>query len=262
MLSPTFFTFDLFSKNLEATFSIHVYLPPNFNINHDYPLLLLNDGQDLEAMDMKTILTDVFRHQICKPFVLAGIEAIDRLQTYGVAGIPDFKGRGGKAIEYSNFVVNEALPAILKVSGLIQFSEKAVGGFSLGGLSAFDLAWVQPETFSKVMVCSGAFWWRSKDLKEGYSDADRIMHQKVLNTLVKPNLKIWLQSGTLDEKEDRNHNGIIDSIEDMRDLVQALKQKGFKENEDLFFKEMIGGKHSLETYGIVFPYFVHWAFGE
>jgi enterochelin esterase-like enzyme len=225
-------------------------------------LLILNDGQDLEAMEMKTILCDLYKHRLVKPFVLAGIEAVNRLDTYGVAGMPDFKGRGSLASEYSNFVIKEVLPGILKVCGSAQFSETAIAGFSLGGLSAFDMAWVQPEIFSKVMVCSGAFWWRSKDLKEGYSDADRIMHQKVLQTAVKPNLKIWLQCGTLDEKEDRNHNGIIDSIDDMRDLVQALKQKGFKENEDLFSKEMIGGKHSLETYGIVFPYFVNWAFGN
>jgi len=261
MYSPTVFTFEIPAFEEKVPYKIHVYLPPNFVVTNSYPLLVLNDGQDLESMEIKTLLTDIFRNQICQPFVLAGIEAVDRLNTYGVAGMPDFKGRGNNAAAYSNFLINEALPAILKVCGLTQFSETAIGGFSLGGLSAFDMAWVQPETFSKVMVCSGAFWWRSKDLKDNYTDADRIMHKKIIETPAKPNLKIWLQCGTLDEKEDRNHNGIIDSIDDMRDLVQALKQKGFIENEDLFSKEMIGGKHSLETYGIVFPYFVNWAFG-
>ncbi len=260
MFNPTILTFELVSKSLLSTYKIHIYLPPQFDAKLSYPLMLLNDGQDLEAMDMKTILTDIYKHQLSKPFILAGIEAQNRLQTYGVAGCLDFKGRGSLATEYTDFVIKDVLPSILKVCGLTKFSERVIGGFSLGGLSAFDMAWVQPETFSKVMVCSGAFWWRKKELNEGYTDADRIMHNKVLETPHKPPLKIWLQCGTLDEKEDRNLNGIIDSIDDMRDLVKTLQEKGFKENVDLFSKEMIGGKHSLETYGIVFPYFVHWAF--
>ncbi len=247
---------------VEKPYFLKVFLPPHFSTAQNYPLLLLNDGQDFEAMQMSTILKDIYRHQLCKPFILVGIEAVNRLQTYGVSGSLDYKGRGAKAKEYAAFLVQQVIPELKSSLGLTQFSEIAIGGFSLGGLSAFDIAWDQPETFSKVMVCSGSFWWRSKDLKEGYTDADRIMHHKVRNTLHKPDVKLWLQCGTLDEKEDRNANGIIDSVDDMLDLVQELKQKGFEPNKDLVFNEVIGGKHNLETYGIVFPYFIHWAFGK
>jgi iron(III)-enterobactin esterase len=262
MMSLSTQEIELKADFVDKPYLLKVFLPPDFTRNQSYPLLLLNDGQDFETMQMSTILKDIYRHQLCKPFILVGIEAIDRLQTYGVSGILDYKGRGAKAEVYSSFLVKQVIPSVKSSLGSTQFSEISIGGFSLGGLSAFDIAWGQPETFSKVMVCSGSFWWRTKDLKDGYTDADRIMHQKVRNTANKPSLKIWLQCGTLDEKEDRNQNGIIDSVDDMLDLVQELKLKGFQPQHDLFYNEVIGGKHNLETYGIVLPYFIHWAFGK
>jgi len=41
-----------------------------------------------------------------------------------------------------------------------------------------------------------------------------------------PGLKFFFECGTADETEDRNGNGIIDSIDDTKDLISALINKG------------------------------------
>ncbi len=40
-------------------------------------------------------------------------------------------------------------------------------------------------------------------------------------------MKFFFECGTLDEAGDRNNNGIIDSIDDTKDLISALVDKGY-----------------------------------
>ena len=255
-------TIDVKSKALSRTLQADLILPAQLDKSKSYPLLILNDGQDMQPMHMKHLLEQVWEKKISKPFILLAPYAKARLEKYGVANNPDFKGRGNRAADYTTFIVEEMLPYLKTHLNIDNFSYHVIGGFSLGGLSAFDIAWNNPNIFKKVGVCSGSFWWRSKDLNKGYTDADRIMHSVVKNTNVKPDLKVWLQCGSLDETADRNNNGIIDSIDDTLDLIKELEAVGFRKNRDLFYNEVIGGKHTLETYAIVLPYFFQWAFNE
>ena len=99
-------------------------------------------------------------------------------------------------------------------------------------------------------------------MTNGYTDADRIMHTIVKNTVAKPDLKIWLQTGTKDETSDRNKNGIIDSVDDTIDLIQELENKGFSRPQDIGYVEMVGGNHNTETWAKAMPKFLLWAFGR
>ncbi|MBK7651960.1 MAG: hypothetical protein IPJ20_16240 [Flammeovirgaceae bacterium] len=60
-------------------------------------------------------------------------------------------------------------------------NQRAIAGFSLGGLSAFDIAWHHADYFGKVGAFSGSFWWRKRDAKSRFysENYDRIMHQQV-----------------------------------------------------------------------------------
>jgi len=255
-------TVKLHSKHLNAEIYVDIFLPPDFHAGKSYPLFIMNDGQDMAGMEMGRIVNDIWRHDVCEHFVLAAVHAFYRMDTYGIIGHPDYKGRGKLAKKYSRFLISECIPFIRKELVIKKFTERIIGGFSLGGLSAFDIAWNNPKEFSKVMAASPSFWYRSRDISENYTDNDRIMHRIVRETKEKPDIKIWLQAGTLDEASDRNQNGIIDSVDDMLDLAKELKNKGFEKGKDLFHHEVIGGKHTLETYGIIIPYFVNWAFGK
>lgn len=250
------------STALNRLVNADLMMPRGYDKKKTYPLLILNDGQDMIPMKMKHILDEVWSKNVSNPFILVAPHTNNRLHEYGVSNHPDFKHRGDLASDYSAFITDELLDQLKHQLAIKKFDEIAIGGFSLGGLSAFDIAWNNPEIFSKVGVFSGSFWWRKKDLKNGYTDADRIMHEVVRNKESKPDLKIWLQCGTLDETADRNSNGIIDSIDDTLDLIKELENKGFEKSKNLFYNEVIGGRHTLETYSLFLPYFFNWAFGN
>jgi iron(III)-enterobactin esterase len=238
-----------------------LFVPEEMDSCIFYPLLIVNDGQDMQALQMSLLLEQVWNKNVSRPFIMVALHAQKRAEEYGIANHLDFKNRGKLTQAYSTFIAYELIPQIKQNLSVERFEEISIAGFSLGGLSAFDIAWNHADIFSKVGVFSGSFWWRKKDLNQGYTDEDRIMHQVIKGTSAKPNLKIWLQCGTLDETLDRNNNGIIDSIDDALDIVKELEAKGFEKGKDLSYNEVIGGRHTLETYGITFPYFLNWAFG-
>lgn len=236
-------------------------MPQNLLGNELVHLLLVNDGQDLAQMNMDAHLKTLYAKRLIEPVIAVGIEAgEERLQEYGVAHQPDFKQRGSKAHLYADFVLQELLPFLHKEIGRPINGKKAFAGFSLGGLTAFDLAWNHSDIFDVVGVFSGSFWWRKKDLGDGYTDNDRILHQMITNTPAKPGLKFWLMTGTEDEKADRNHNFIIDSIDDTIDVIKELTKKGYQRPNDIFYYEMVGGKHEVATWAKAFPKFLEWAF--
>lgn len=240
-----------------------MYTPENLLGNEIVNLLLVNDGQDLAQMELEKSFISLYEKWKIEPVITVGIKAgEERVLEYGVAGRPDFKQRGRKAGLYSSFVMEELLPFVELQSKTKLNGKKAFAGFSLGGLTAFDICWNNSDVFDVVGVFSGSFWWRKKDLSEGYTDDDRILHEMVKQDANKPELKFWLMTGTDDETADRNQNFIIDSIDDTIDVVKELLYKGYRRPEDIFYYEMVGGKHDVPTWGLAFPKFLEWAFGK
>ncbi|WP_199119620.1 esterase family protein [Pedobacter sp. ASV28] len=251
------------SKYLEREVELEIYLPENLLGNEYVNLLLVNDGQDLAEMGMEEILDSLYEKWKIDPVVVVGIKAgKDRLLEYGIAGEPDFKQRGSKAELYAGFIVHELLPFVKSEIPVKIKGKTAFAGFSLGGLTAFDIAWKHDGIFDMVGVFSGSFWWRKRDLSDGYTDNDRILHEMIRKTKGKPSLKFWLMTGTEDEKADRNQNFIIDSIDDTIDVVKELLKKTYSRPDDIFYYEMVGGKHDVPTWTKAMPKFLIWAFGK
>jgi enterochelin esterase-like enzyme len=251
------------SKLLQREVTCTLLMPDEGDVAEPLSLLLLNDGQELENLQLKQTLEQLYSTNRIRPILIAAIHAgDDRLQEYGVAGQPDFKKRGAKADIYTQFIINELLPQITAQTGIDTFETTAYAGFSLGGLSAFDIAWNNSDVFNKVGVFSGSFWWRSKDLVKGYTDNDRIIHSVIKSTKDKPNLKFWLQTGTKDETTDSNKNGIIDAIDDTIDLIKELEDKGYSRPADIQYIEVVGGTHDTATWGKAMGKFLVWAYGN
>ncbi|MBV9960768.1 MAG: esterase [Parafilimonas sp.] len=251
------------SKFLERDVILDAYLPIRVAHPEQMSLLLINDGQDLPKMPFEEILDDLLMKEKIEPVLCAGIYCgPDRKMEYGVAGEPDYKGRGAKAANYTNFIFNELLPQIHEMYNVPSFKEKSFAGFSLGGLSALDIVWNHPEEFANVGVFSGSLWWRSKGYREGYDDnQDRIMHRQIKNGGFYPWLKFFFECGILDEKADRNNNGVIDAIDDTLDLIKELKKKGYND-ASIKYTELADGKHDVPTWAKAFPEFLKWCWGK
>ena len=261
---------SLYSVPLKRTVRLDVVLPPAYtasNLAEPLPVLYLNDGQDLPRLRMTAVLDSLYQQQAIRPFVLVAIHAGDRIHEYGTGATADYMGRGSKAGLYTDFVLTELMPYISRHYRVSQKpQDTAFAGFSLGGLSAFDIVFHHPDRFSKAGVFSGSFWWRSKSAEAGYRDeTDRIMHDLVRKGWYHPNQMFWFEAGTDDETSDRNNNGIIDAIDDTTDLIDELVKKGYQrqthnQSADIRYVEVSGGQHNQETWSAVMPDFLTWVF--
>ena len=184
------------------------------------------------------------------------------MQEYGTLRTADYKNRGSKAKAYADFVIGQLLPWLHQnFRSRTEAADTSIAGFSLGGLSAFDLAWHYPQHFAKVGVFSGALWWRSEPFQENDPDADRIIHDEVAQSTKRPGLRFWFQTGTLDEESDRNNTGIIDAIDDTLDLIRLLKGVGY-EDKAIRYVEIEGGHHHTDTWADILPDFFEWGYGK
>lgn len=228
-----------------------------------FPVLLMNDGQDYQAIKLEKTLVEAFTNTCIKPFCYVGISCNDnRICEYGTSSTPDFKNRGNKAANYSKFIIEEFIPFL---KSAFRLSKKPADwvfcGMSLGGVSAFDIMYNHPTHFNKVGVFSGSFWWRKKEYVKGDKmDRSRIVLDLIKNRGYVTGQKFWFQCGTADETADRNHNGVIDTIDDTMDVIKELKGKGYSYPGDITYLEIDGGKHDLPTWGNAFSAFLKLAF--
>nr|WP_294994021.1 alpha/beta hydrolase-fold protein [uncultured Sediminibacterium sp.] len=253
---------SLFSEYLERDVVFDIYLPLQIQPQEQLSLLLINDGQDLPKMPFDEILDKLIDEKQIEPLICVAIHCgPDRKMEYGTAYAADYKGRGAKAGLYTKFIFDELLPFIRKSYQIPSFKDKSYAGFSLGALSAMDIVWNHPSEFNRVGIFSGSLWWRRKGYDDGYEDEkDRLMHLQIRKGGFYPWLRTFIQCGLLDEAEDRNNNGVIDSIDDALDLIVELKAKGYTD-EHIHYLELEDGKHDVPTWAKAFPSFLMWGWG-
>jgi enterochelin esterase-like enzyme len=255
---------NFYSEYLARQVKVNIYLPPNYHSaqTYRYPVVIFNDGQDMEQIRMAETLHALYGRGLLQPIIVAAIHAGDRMHEYGIIHTPDYKGRGSKAGAYAQFIVEELVPFLhTNYRCLTSSRYTAFAGFSLGGLSAMDIVWHFPHIFSKVGVFSGSFWWRYKPFTEKDPDGGRIMHEAILFGGKREGLRFWFQTGTHDEASDRNNNGVIDAIDDTLDIMRALKSVGYSD-ADMHYLEIVGGEHNPRTWSVAMPDFLVWAFGK
>ncbi len=254
-----FFSANLTSTHLKRKVQVDVYVLSDWKnrfIHWPYRCLLINDGQDLRQMKFYSQVEQLFHLGKIQPMIIIGIHAANRLQEYGTINRPDYLGRGGKAKKYALFITKELFPFLRKNYSISnRIGGHSIAGFSLGGLSAFDLSWHYPELFGQTGVFSGSLWWRSSPFHEDDPDGDLIVQNYVKRSKKIPQQRYWFQAGTNDEESDRNGNGIIDAIDDTQLLMRTLREKGFT---DMHYHEVEGGTHDPQTWGRVMPNFLQW----
>ncbi len=253
---------NLYSRHLQRNVKLHILHTPPPSDRTLYNLLILNDGQNMDSLRVKETMDSLYKAGKILPLVIIGVEAGDRMKEFGVTDKPDYLGRGNKAGFYDAFIINELYPYAKKNSGVRKFQTVVIAGCSLGGLSAFDIAWNHPDKISKVGVLSGSFWWRDKASEDSsYSDEkNRILFSKLKASRKKPGLQYWFYAGAAEEKGDRDHDGIIDVIDDTKDIISLLEKKNIVPADGIVYTESPTGVHNYSSWSSVFPQFLVWAF--
>jgi enterochelin esterase-like enzyme len=250
------------SRALGETRTIDVFLPRDYarDSTTHYPVLYANDGQDMPAVDLAGILDSLERTGAMTPVLVVAIHATERVQDYGTAGIRNAQGLGGRAERYQRFLLTELMPAIdARYRTRAGPASTALMGWSLGGLSAFDLGWRHADRFGTLGVFSGSFWWRTDDSSPAAKQASRIMHRRVRETIGRPALRFWFETGLEDESDDRDGDGVIDAVQDTEELIAELGRKGYRRGTDMVHLT-VEGKHDLPTWKRLLPEFLTWAY--
>ncbi len=251
---------SVYSAHLNKQLQTDIYTPEGLNAHDKAHLLLINDGQNMDEVNITGILGKLFASGRLKPLIVAAIHTdADRKKDYGIAYIPSYAGLGNKAAAYNQFIIEELLPLILQKNTGIVSNELGFAGFSLGGLSALDIVWNNRNRFKFAGAFSASLWWRSvnSDQPDYDDDKHRIMIQVIRNSIYYAGTRFFFQCGNMDETADRNNNGIIDSIDDTLDTIKALKDKGYTHPYDIYYYEMPEGRHDMYTWSQAIPVFLN-----
>ena len=254
----------VYSKHLDNQRDIQVFLPPSYHDGHEssYKSLYINDGQDMEALGLRETLARLYQRDQIDPLIVVAVPTnADRLQEYGTAVAPNAQNLGTKAPEYAQFIIKELVPFVrTKFAVSDRGKDTAVLGASLGGLSAFDLAWNFPDQFGTLGVFSGSFWWRAAANETQITPRKLIAHEMVKKGEYYPGRRAWFEAGTYDERSDRDNNGVIDAIQDTLELIDALEGLGYRCGVEIEYVEVVNGRHDWPTWAEVLPDFLQWAF--
>ena len=243
--------------------TVDVQLPPGYDASARtrYPALYLDDGQDFEAVRVRETLETLYRERAIAPFILVAIHMPrDRMGAYGLANrtasivSPTKYGPvGANAFVYSEWVVHTLVPFVDAHWRTRRDAEaRSVLGWSLGGIHAFSLGFNYPETFGRVGAFSPSFW-----LPDG--DQGRIVQRLVADGAPRDGLRAYLAVGTAEETDDRDGDGVIDVLDDARDLAAQLDALGDNTVEVV---ELEGGQHRQPSWAAMLPGFLRWAFAR
>jgi len=255
---------QIYSRHLQRQVKLTIISTPMPADKTELNLLILNDGQEIGQFGVKDIIDSLYKKKLINPVLVVGVHAGDRMKEFGVGDQPDYLKRGDKAADYDEFINDELFAYAKKNATVRKFKSVVIAGCSQGGLSAFDIAWTHAAKIDKVGVFSGSFWWRDKDDKAAdYSDdKNRIMLSKISASRKKPALKYWFYAGDKEEEADRDKDGIIDVVDDTKDLAALIRNKNICLPEDIRFVEDPDGKHDYDAWRKQLPAFLIWAFGR
>lgn len=215
-----------------------VYLPPGYDDDEsrEFPLLILNDGQNLfdpetsfipgrtwrvaESADTAIAAGEV------EPLVIAGVANAGERRLAEYTPSRDWKMGGGEAGRYGDLVTRDLLPFLRSRYRLRGGAEATgIGGSSLGGLVSLWMGLRCPGIFGKLAVLSPSVWWNHRYIISYVNEAARELARRP---------RIWLDVG---DAEGRRTLGDADA------LNARLRAHGWKEDHDLHFERVAGGTH-------------------
>lgn len=271
---------------------VRVYLPPGYAYGEQrYPVLYVNDGQDMEAVALVATLNNLYADDKILPIIvvavdvppdrMAGYGFFDRLRQRAIVAPTKYGDVGADAWRYAEWLTSVLVPRI-DASYRTQSDAKgrALLGWSLGAASAFGIGWQYPELFGQVGAFSPSFWLSTGTGSAADAQASRIAHRDVLPMRHEQAPRVFVAVGTEEETVDRDGDGIVDVIDDTGDLVAGWldpdgrwhpgickafpvrNTAGVQHCESATMLILEGGKHQQASWARLLPPFLQWAYGR
>ncbi len=274
---------------------IRVFLPPGYDANSTlgYSALYLNDGQDADAVQLQQAINAAVMAKEIQPLIAVAIAApSDRMAAYGfsdraaaksLVAQTQYGAVGTQAHAYSEWLTNTVVPMIdARYRTRARSDARTILGWSLGGANALNLGWQYPDVFSRVGAFSPSLWLSSQ-----HEDADSVQRSRIAQRMIAEGQyhagsKFFFAVGDREETDDRDADGIIDVIDDARDLMDGwreigdvdVRSKGLRQlghsihldavhtpsRADMSLFVLPGGEHHQTSWAKMLPQFLHWAY--
>ncbi|PNQ75151.1 hypothetical protein C1T31_03170 [Hanstruepera neustonica] len=236
---------------------VWIYLPPNYkSAKKSFPVVYMHDAQNVfdkttsysGEWEVDETLNKLFREKNLELIVVAIDNGGDkRLDEYSPFKNPKYGGGEGDA--YLDFMVNTLKPYIdSHYNTLTDKKHTGIIGSSMGGLISHYAALKYPDVFGKIGVYSPAFWFAPEI--ENYSKT----HGNLKDT------KMYFLAGGK-EGENVRFNEINQTVRDMNQMVELLKNQGFPA-ENITSKVVPEGKHNETLWRENFEETISWLFSE
>src|SRR5216684_6582 len=195
------------------------YVPAAYDPAQPAALMVWQDGQGLIQRDGATraqIVFDNLTHQKRIPvmihvFISPGLAGTRRMRSIEYDTVND---------QYARFLRDEVLPEVyVKYNIRKDGYSRAIAGNSSGGICAFNVAWFQPDQFSRVLSRIGSF--TSIQWKPGVIDGGNVYPFKIRKEQ-KRNIRVWLQDGT-EDLENEHGSWPLQNVQ----MANSLKMKNY-----------------------------------
>jgi predicted alpha/beta superfamily hydrolase len=225
---------DVWSPQLRNRRDVDVYLPATYSNGERYPVVYMQDGQNLSdpstAFAGTWSLEDVrasLAAQGIEPIVVGVHNTKQRLEEY--SPYPDKKGGGGNGAAYLSFLIHTLKPRIdRRFRTRASPSQTAIVGSSMGGLISL-YAWLRrPDVFGLAGVMSPALWF-------GRERLFAFVEQATL-----PAGRLHVDVGTAEGES---------TLADARALWSVLQEKDVPDHTHVNYLEDAGAGHDEAAWG-------------
>ena len=250
------------SRIFRNTRFLRVWLPPGYddaeNANRRYPVLYLNDGQNL--FEPSTSFTGVewqvdetaerlIREGQIPPMIVAGIDNAgdNRMREYMPHRSLRPRMLRVQGTRYPDFLFKEVMPFIARNYRVATGPENSgLGGSSLGGLISLYTAAAHPGWFGKLLIESPSLWASNRQM---IKDSRRVRQWPE---------RVFLGIGTAEAgNPDRDRS----TVDDVRELAAILRRAGL-DDARLKLKIDEGATHHESAWARRFPEALSFLFGQ
>lgn len=217
-------------------------------------MLYLQDGQNLfdpatafGGNDWGADVTadELISRGLIHPLLIVGVynTGVRRISEYTPTRDPRSR-KGGKGDRYAQMLARELKPVLDKQYRTRRGpADTAVGGSSLGGLVSLEAAMLYPRVFGKAAAISPSVWWDQRAI---------LQWVRRFRSANRP--RLWVDIGTQEGNEpDR-------ILSDARLLRDTLHERGWREGQDLEYREYTGAGHNEGAWGARFDEVLRWLF--
>ena len=217
----------VWSPQLRNSRNVDVYLPASYSVRRRYPVIYMQDGQNLSDPSIAFAGTWDLDHALehladrgIEPIVVGVHNTENRLLEYSPFKHP--RHGGGQADRYLAFLAETLKPRIDRLFRTRRSrSYTAIGGSSMGGLVSF-YGWLRrPEIFGHAIAMSPSFWFGRDRLFE-YVSARKL-----------PRGRLYLDVGGAEGQE---------AVRDVRLMRALLQEKRIRPGTFAYLEDR-GGRH-------------------